>query len=369
VDRPREVPARHRIGFDLLLLAEYVLGARAFDALLGRAGDALQRGLAASLRRDGKAAFHDVDRRRDLDPEEFRARYLEPGIPVILEGAARDWECTRTWNLDFFRERYGRASVLLQELEGLSGLGVSGGEQRTTLGEAIAEMQAGKATYVRFGSVVNDHPELQRMLDLDALGRLRNPRSMGGTGHVFFLGRTGTVTPLHAALPCNLFVMVHGRKRWTLYPAASTAALRPRSTRGQYYYSSFDYADPDTAHHPALPYLDGYRFELEQGDVLYNPPYMWHHVENLTDTIGVGHRFTHLKSAARASATLFLLRLLALDPPPWRTLSALGNSRSLFSPNFKTAEKATRPALAEPARLAPDPGAPDAELPGSRGGA
>ena len=209
-----------------------------------------------------------------------------------------------------------------------------GEAQESSLGAAIDDMQAGGPTYVRFGSVVEDHPELQAMLDREAVDRLRG-NSRLGVGYKFFLGRRDTVTPLHAAFPCNLFAMVHGRKRWTLYPASSSAGLRPTATGGQYYYSEVDPTRVDTVRFPAYPYLDGYRFVLEEGDVLYNPPYVWHYVENLTDTIGVGVRFNHFASAWRASPMLLLLRVLAYDPPPWKTLRALGNSRRLFTPAFE----------------------------------
>ncbi len=345
MDRPAQVPVTERVLFNGLLAAEHFLGARRVDRLTRGAPERLQQRLAARLARRGPAAFHDPDRHRNLDPQEFRERYLEPGVPVILEGAARDWEATRTWSLDFFRERYGDARILRQDLQGFNPAGQrwDGGPADQTLGEAIAEMQAGKSTYVRFGTVVDEHPELQRMLDLAWLERYRNPRARG-TAYNFFVGRAGTITQLHAAVPCNLFVMVRGRKRWTLYPAASTAALRPGATGGQYFYSDADPFAPDASRWPAMPYLDGYRFDLEEGDVLYNPPYMWHHVENLTDSVGIGYRFVHARSTLRASWTLPLLRLFAWNPPPWVTLrSAFGGQTIRALTEWKTAPEAGRP--------------------------
>jgi hypothetical protein len=343
-----DVPNGYRALFNLLLAGEHFFGSRVVDGLTFGLPDRLQARLADRLAREGPGCYRDVERRRDIDPREFRDRYVARGIPVVLEGLARDWPCTHEWDLDFFRERYGDHPILRRGLEGFDRPDQRGTERarEQTLGEAIDEMRGGASTYVRFGTVVDAHPELQRMLDLQVLERLRNPRTLTAA-YNFFAGRAGTITGLHCAILCNLFVMVHGRKRWTLYSPRSTAALRPRATRGQYFYSDVDPDAPDIGRFPAFPFVDGYQFVLEQGDVLYNPPYVWHHVVNLTDTIGVGYRFTHAGSSLRASATLLMLRLFAWDPPPWATLAAFASGRGAIR---TLVERRTAPRHSGPGR-------------------
>ena len=58
-----------------------------------------------------------------------------------------------------------------------------------------------------------------------------------------------------------------------------------------YFVSSFDPARPDYDAFPAARGLQGLQVELHPGDVLYNPPFWWHKVDNPTVSIGVGFRW------------------------------------------------------------------------------
>jgi hypothetical protein len=44
---------------------------------------------------------------------------------------------------------------------------------------------------------------------------------------------------------------------------------------------------------------------LKPGEVLYVLPHVWHQVENLTDAIAVGYRFSQLKAALSSSVTFY----------------------------------------------------------------
>ena len=67
---------------------------------LQRRKGAVRQRVIAHVRSGGKGRLLNVDRRKDLSASEFRARYLRRGLPVILDGAGRDWTCTREWSFD-----------------------------------------------------------------------------------------------------------------------------------------------------------------------------------------------------------------------------------------------------------------------------
>jgi ribosomal protein L16 Arg81 hydroxylase len=50
------------------------------------------------------------------------------------------------------------------------------------------------------------------------------------------------------------------------------------------------------------------------GDVLFFPPWMWHYVENLDDTIGLRYGFGTLRDALVGSVGLSYVRAFAAKP-------------------------------------------------------
>src|SRR5689334_2068283 len=70
------------------------------------------------VRRGGTGRVIEVDRRKDLTPEEFRREFLGKGIPVVLDqGAAANWPCVREWSFDAFKSRFGSANIKLVHRE------------------------------------------------------------------------------------------------------------------------------------------------------------------------------------------------------------------------------------------------------------
>ena len=75
----------------------------------------------------------------------------------------------------------------------------------------------------------------------------------------------------------------------------------------------------DAEKFPMHKYAQAYQATLEPGDVLYVPPHTWHHVENLTDSVAVGYRYSSLKAAMKSSKTFTFVRALSTNPPLWKT--------------------------------------------------
>ncbi len=334
-----EIRVRHRYAANAIHLAEHFVGARATSRLLGGTRRALQQRIASELAPGGKGRIHPVPRRSGLSPEEFKAEYVRTGLPVILEGFAKDWPCVGKWSLDFFADEFGDYETTLGDSEGLSGHGIDdAGVSAITMRELVADIRRGGRTYARFDPIVEKLPELKKDIDLEALGSLRNLVSFGAA-YECFLGGPGTRTLLHNALPANLFVMVQGSKRWQLFPTDYTPVIQPPASRGAYNYSHVDVSAPDTERYPAFPYIDAWEAIIHEGDVLYNPPFMWHEVTNLSESIGMGYRYTHLGAALRASKTLTLTRLFGTNPPVWQPLLNLLRSGEPYAHMYKDAKQ------------------------------
>lgn len=329
----------HRYAANAIHLVEHFAGARVTSRLLGGTRRALQQRMASRLAAGGKGQLHTVPRRRGLSPGEFKAEYMQPGLPVVLEGFASDWPCVGKWSLDYFADEFGDYETTLGESEGLSGHGIEdSGVSAITLRDLVADIRQGGRSYARFDPIVEKLPELKADIDLGALDSLRNLVSFGAA-YECFLGGPGTRTLLHNALPANLFVMVRGSKRWLLYPTEYTPVIQPPASRGAYNYSRVDVGAPDPDRYPAFPYIDAWEAIIDEGDVLYNPPFMWHEVTNLSESIGMGFRFTNLAAAWHASKTLTLTRLFGTNPPVWQPVLNLLRSGEPYAHMYKDSKQ------------------------------
>ena len=96
--------------------------------------------------------------------------------------------------------------------------------------------------------------------------------------------------------------------------------LYPEIERSGYVKSRADLTRPDKLKFPLIDCAHFWDVTLNPGDILYIPPHIWHFVENISDTIAVGYRFSHLGAALSRSISMTMIRLLSMNPPIWKTM-------------------------------------------------
>ncbi len=257
-----------------------------------------------------------VDRKKDITNHELNG-YIRKGIPVVLEGKAKDWECVKKWSLDWLYENFCDDKVALFDPLNSSSDEVNYEIVETTLKEVLDAIKSEDTSkYSRFNRLLYDHPELVEDFDWKWLYNMRNRISSGKTFQVF-IGGKGTRTTLHCASEHNLFTQVYGKKHWFLFEPKCDVFLDPPITRSPYFFSRFDPEDPDFENFPATKYVTTYECMLNPGDVLFNPPNWWHQVTNMSHSIGVGFRWFNQKDSMRTSFVSTLLTILSTNPPIW----------------------------------------------------
>lgn len=261
----------------------------------------------------GEPVRRPVDEVSGLSPAEFRRRYMSRPSPCVFRGAAKNWRCCREWSLESFGARFAQDEVRVIDPVGI-GYGTTGdGYTTVTMGEFVKRVADGGLDYLRFSPFALEHPELGTELDLAWLKAYRGFAPRGELQ--FFIGAQGTTTPLHAGIPTNFFVQVRGRKRWRIYPPNIFLYIDPPAARLHYYYSDANPDKPDAVRFPLFPLADCYETTLEPGDILWNPPYWWHYVENVDGvSIGVGYRTTSVYQAYKSSPLLTAMRFFARNP-------------------------------------------------------
>lgn len=259
-----------------------------------------------------------VDRIKNLSKEDFIKNYFDKNIPVVFEGGAKDWQCYKDWDFDYFTNQVGDVKTLMVDAEGLTGYSTKGEYDFIEMKELIENIKGGGNKYLRFSPLIHKNKKLQEQINLKWLRGMKAKDSFG-EGFQLFIGPGNTETPLHNNITCNLFVMIRGQKHWRLYPTHASPVLRPTPSRGIFQSSAFNFRKPDYEKFPLAKYLDGYDAVIEQGDILYIPPHMWHHVVNTTPSIAFGYRFNNYRNALKSSKTLTFMRAFANDPPLWRS--------------------------------------------------
>ena len=306
-----------RFGYNFFQFLDHFFSRRIVVKVFGKIRYKLFLSISKTLEKKGTGKIIDVERRTNLSIKDFKKEYLKKGIPVVLEGAAKDWDCCKKWTPEFFKKQYGNDEVPL-----IDAIYLDQGVKFVPLEKVIDEVLDGKSSYLRFYNLLSKHPERFDDFDKNWLQKLKHKFSYVTFTQVF-IGGNKSNTGLHNSHADNLFVQVHGEKEWILYPNHFAPLIDPPSTTGGTYRITpkrgkngqpFNPFAPDFTTYPLYKYIDGYRVILKPGDILYNPPYMWHSVKNNTDSIGLGYRWVNIRSAFKASPFYYFLDLCAFKP-------------------------------------------------------
>ncbi len=325
LQRPREISRRNRLGFGILRTLEHVLGNNVLSPQPARralryAQDRVRRDILEDLKGYGTGRTLDVPEVHTVD-EMVRAR--REGHPVVIRGVAKAWPCTERWTMEFLADQWGDVPVNMIKDHITDDSPVVG---KTTIADVVKDIDGRKPTYARFVPILHRRPDILNDLDMefcrpvisdDGQVRLWGQKTKKGVplrSHLFF-GEAGGVTKTHCELTSNLFVNIRGVKEWVLIPARFLPALNSPVTRNPGVFGTvFDPTVEDDPEFPLMKYCDIYRFELNSGDVLYVPPFVWHHVRTLTRNVSIGIRWYSWRDAVAQTPLLNLLTILATRP-------------------------------------------------------
>lgn len=314
-----------------LFFCEHVLGPRLFSRLLGAVRKRNRTCMLEYFADWPRNERRPVAEMTFTSHADFHDRTIPPWEPVVFRGAAKGWPAVGKWSIEFFARNFPDTIAILGDQIGLFGEGETGRYEISTLGKVAAGILAGRRECLRFSPIIDENPQLEEDLDMEWLKGFRSRFSVRGLSQ-FFLAPSSVYTPLHCALECNIFVQLYGRKRWILYPAMYQPLLEPPAARRVYFYSNY-HPDRESPDFPLAPYAPALEVVLDPGDVMYIPPFAWHHVENLTDTIAVAYRYNSLRTALRTAWFMTMMRFLATKPTVFQTLyQSLTGTNFLYKP-------------------------------------
>lgn len=310
-----------RFIYGYIQFVEHFMGKRFGSALTKNLRKRYYKKLHEALKKSGPGQILEIDRRSTISYKEFKNHYLKKGIPLILEGCAKEWGSCKNWSLDYFKENYGEDTITILD-QNTTDLAYS----RQKLKDVLNDIKNKGNQYLRFYPFLKTHPE--RLVDFDYkwLQEMGNHFKIADAFQVFISGE-GKYTPMHNASQCNLFIQAHGKKKWVIYPPCYTPIVDPEPARN--IYRSAPFKTPEGPFNPYQPnfetpytlfqYIDRYEFTLNPGDVLWNPPYYWHSIQNPTDSIGISYKWWAPIYSFKSFPLYYFLELFATNPPIWKS--------------------------------------------------
>nr|DAB41908.1 TPA_exp: ArzF - aKG/Fe(II) halogenase [Fischerella sp. PCC 9339] len=258
-----------------------------------------------------------------ISAQEFWKTYVRTNTPVIIKGGSKHTFAYQNWTMEMFRERFGDFKTdLISQSRDEHGASTFKPVVHT-FKDVINSRESEEKLYIAFcADIFSTYAEL-----VDEVGCLEFRKHMGGNttffaGAQLFLGAKAlTGSDVHCANANNLFFQISGQKKWTFIHPDYLWLMYPMLDRFCLYCGSFLKREYDQAYleqyAPLQRYCPNYEAVLEPGDVLLNPPWQWHAIDNLTgDNIAVATRWTDAIGQKRANTFFDCMQFFS--PYIWR---------------------------------------------------
>lgn len=244
-----------------------------------------------------------IERVAGLTPERFRRDYLHPMRPVVLTDGARPWPAVGKWTPEWFARTYPDLEVPYEMWAGSSDSRDDIFDYATNRVQRHARMadfvplllgSTGRTIYSTMFRVFDQLPELAGDIEpLDpyiGLGRALPLRNRLLLPPNLWTGPAGALTVLHFDRAHNLYVQIHGHKKWILFPPEESHNLywpcEDLAVRLQQF-SPVDAERPDLERYPRFAGARPVELVLEPGEILFVPTGWWHQVRSLDPSIAL----------------------------------------------------------------------------------
>lgn len=228
--------------------------------------------------------------------------------PIVVKNFMTDSIPVKEWNLDFLKNNCGevRFPALKNHSDKKYTISNVGEYQYIEMKDFIDQVKRGEKLYMNnITSIFGHHPELLEDLELEKLEKYTGVNVKDGTNITnMFLGSYGTGTSFHCSISGNFFYNIKGHKKWILTHPQYTQYLKPLPSRtGLFCVSKLDFCNAEPGDYPLN--VPRYEVVLDEGDMLFNPPWWWHGVINKSEyTLACANRFTNFTSAFTNSPLL-----------------------------------------------------------------
>lgn len=213
------------------------------------------------------------------DAETFYQTFVKRPHPVVLRGFMDGKDVLKKLSFETILKNHGEEDVFLtkKEIDGYPG--------------KLKEVENPKIYLHNSEKLFNKFPEMRKLFEYE---RLEPFLHMKAGYEQIFMGKEGTGSPFHQAAVYNMFYMVDGSKTWWFIDPYDTFLAYPVALIGRAanVLMCLWPGDYNKEAFPLFEYCPVYKTTLNPGDVLFNPPWWWHSIKNVTPTtVGVASRW------------------------------------------------------------------------------
>src|SRR5947209_7144940 len=214
-------------------------------------------------------------------------RYYAANQPAIFTGMCARWNALG-WTPQTFSRRFGREWIDVEVRRGhLTDifLGEEVSHRRVQFAafvEAVERGDADSGYLVSKNDLLKDPRFAELFDDLTPLPKILDPALLRRQTSLW-LGRRGAVTQLHHYGHNNLFIQLHGRKRFRLVPRYALEQVYASAG----VWSANRFCSPNDPGFPAARGMEVIDLVLEPGEALLIPVGWWHFVVALDVSIGL----------------------------------------------------------------------------------
>jgi len=218
-----------------------------------------------------------------IDDQDFKRRYYQPQIPVVLTDLAKQWPAYQKWNWDYFKNIVGSKRVgIYNNIKSDAYTPINKADDYVSFGEYIEMVKQGPVEWRIFLFNIFSHaPQLTQ----DFTWPENLMRGFVKRAPMLFVGGATSITHMHFDIDMShiLHTQFIGRKRVLLFPYEEQHKLyrKPFEVLSLADFSNYhlNSGRPDYQQFPALKLANGYEVTLEHGDTLFMPAGYWHHME------------------------------------------------------------------------------------------
>ncbi|MGB5359755.1 MAG: cupin-like domain-containing protein [Eudoraea sp.] len=224
--------------------------------------------------------LEDIQRVKTINREDFIKNYYKPQKPVVIENLITDWPAYSKWNFEYMKQVAGDITVPLYDDRPVDYKdGFNEPHSKMKMADYIDLLRQQPTKYRIFlWNLIKEVPQLQNDFSYPDFGF----RFMKGLPMLFF-GGMDSYTFMHYDIDlANIFHFhFEGKKECILFPQTQNRFLY-KVPHSLITHESIDFSNPNLHEWPALEMADGYKTQLNHGEVLYIPEGFWHYMKYIT---------------------------------------------------------------------------------------